>query len=118
MLDSLEHFPLIVGVFDLLHLDDLLLFQDLDGIETLVMLGLDQVNSTEGTCAQSSLHGEVCEGVFALCLPCSALAVDRAGRRADEAGNIHVPVGLGSFGIWIGSRGDGGGCLRGGGGGI
>ena len=34
MLDLLQHPPLVVGVFDLLHLDDLLLFQDLDGIES------------------------------------------------------------------------------------
>lgn len=38
MLDSLQHLPLVVGVFDLLHLDHLLLFQHLDGIEALVVL--------------------------------------------------------------------------------
>ena len=38
MFDSLEHFSLIVCMLNLLHLDHLLLLQDLDGIITLVVL--------------------------------------------------------------------------------
>lgn len=54
MLDIAEHSALVIGMLDLLHLDDLRLFQDLDGVETLVVLGLDEVNSAETTGAEGS----------------------------------------------------------------
>lgn len=67
VLDVAEHAALVVGVLDLLHLDDLGLFQDLDGVESLVVLGLDEVNSAETTGAESSEDIKVGQGVFALC---------------------------------------------------
>ena len=54
MLDIAEHATLVVSVFYLLHLDNLCLFQDLDGVETLVVLGLDEVDSAETTGAECS----------------------------------------------------------------
>lgn len=38
MFDPLQHFALVIRMFDLLHLHDLLLLQYLDGIVTLVVL--------------------------------------------------------------------------------
>ena len=40
MFDPLEHTALVIGVFDLLHLDDLALLEHLDSVETLIVLGL------------------------------------------------------------------------------
>ena len=47
----LQHLALIVGMLDLLHLDNLRLLQHLDGVVPLIMLGLHQVDSAEGACA-------------------------------------------------------------------
>lgn len=66
MLDLLQHTALIVGVLNLLHLDDLGLFQDFDCIEALVVLGLHQVHSAEAACTKCPADGEVGECVFAL----------------------------------------------------
>lgn len=66
MLDLLQHAALVVGVLHLLHLDDLGLLQDLDGVEALVVLGLDEMHTTKGAGAECSLYGEIIEGVFAL----------------------------------------------------
>lgn len=66
MLDFLQHATLVVGMLDLLHFDNLLLFEDLDGIETLVMLGLDEMDTSETAGTQSAVDGEVSEGVLAL----------------------------------------------------
>lgn len=41
MLDIAQHASLVVGVLNLLHLDHLSLLEHLDGVEPLVMLGLD-----------------------------------------------------------------------------
>ena len=68
VLASLQHAALVIGVFHLLHLDHLLLLQDLDGVEPLVMLALDQVHAAEGAGTQGALQGKVAEGVFPLCL--------------------------------------------------
>jgi len=79
MLDLLQHPPLVVGMLDLLHLDYLSLFQYLDGVETLVVLRLDQMNSSETASTQRPLDDEVGKSVFALCLPhsiCDRLLVD------------------------------------------
>ena len=67
MLDSAEHLALVVRVLDLLHLDDLLLLQDLDGVEALVVLALDEVDATERAGTEGALDLEVGEVVFTLC---------------------------------------------------
>ena len=66
VLDLLQHAALVVGVLDLLHLDDLGLLQHLDGIEALVVLGLDKVDAAEAAGAEGALDGEVGQRVFAL----------------------------------------------------
>lgn len=40
-----EHLTLRVGVLDLLHLNNFLLVEDLDRVETTVMLGSDEMNT-------------------------------------------------------------------------
>lgn len=84
MLYFLQHAALVVGVLDLLHLDNLSLFEHLDGIETLVMLGLYQVDTAETAGTQRAVDGEVIECVLALGL---------AHRVCDGLGLIHDPVG-------------------------
>lgn len=42
-----QHLPLRVGVFHLLHLDNLLLIEHLDGIESPIVLGSNEMNTTE-----------------------------------------------------------------------
>lgn len=69
MLDLLQHLPLIVCMLDLLHLDHLLLLQNLDGVEPLVVLGLDQVDTTKASRSQRPLYLEISQRVFALGLP-------------------------------------------------
>lgn len=68
MLDFLQHATLVIGVLDLLHLDNLLLLQYLDGIEALVVLGLNQVHASETASSQSAVDGKVLQCVLALCL--------------------------------------------------
>ena len=67
MLDLLQHAALVVCVLDLLHLDDLGLFQHLDGVEALVVLGLDEVDTAKAAGAEGALDGEVGQRVLALC---------------------------------------------------
>ena len=67
VLDLLQHAALVVGVLDLLHLDDLGLFQHLDGVEALVVLALDEVHASKGAGAEGALDGEVGQRVLALC---------------------------------------------------
>lgn len=84
--DAGEHAPLVVGVLDLLHLDNLSLFQHLDGVEALVVLGLDEVHTAEAARAERSLKVEVAQGIFALCRLCVALHGPGAiGHGADAA---------------------------------
>jgi len=52
---SNKHLPLRVGVLDLLHPDDLLLVEHLDGIEPSVMLGSNEMNTTERTRSESEV---------------------------------------------------------------
>lgn len=66
MLDIAQHASLVVGVLDLLHLDDLSLLEHLDGIEPLVMLRLDQMNSPEATSTEGPQNIEVAQRVLAL----------------------------------------------------
>ena len=66
MLDLLQHATLVVGMLDLLHLDNLLLLEDLDGIEALVVLGLDKVDTSETAGSQSAVDGKVLQSVLAL----------------------------------------------------
>lgn len=67
MLDVGEHAALVVCVLDLLHLDDLGLFEHLDGIEALIVLRLDQVDSPEATGAERPQDVEIAQRVLALC---------------------------------------------------
>ena len=66
MLDVAQHAALVVCVLDLLHLDDLRLLEHLDGVEALVVLGLDQVNAAETTGAQRPQNLKIAERVLAL----------------------------------------------------
>lgn len=69
MLDFLQHSPLVVGMFNLFHLDHLGLFQHLDRIVSLIVLRLNKVDSAEAASAQCPLYGEVGECIFALGRP-------------------------------------------------
>lgn len=77
MLDFRQHSPFIIGMLNLLHLDNLLFLQHLDSIESLVMLRLSHVNTAETTCTECSFELEVVEGVFAL--GGLGVALDRPG---------------------------------------
>lgn len=66
VLDLLQHATLVVGVLDLLHLDDLRLLQHLDGIEALVVLALHEMHTPEAASAERALDGEVGQRVLAL----------------------------------------------------
>jgi len=66
MFHFLQHAPLVIGVFDLLHFHHLGLLEHFDSIETLVVLGLDQMNPTEAACPKCALNGEISERVFPL----------------------------------------------------
>jgi hypothetical protein len=66
VLDLLQHAALVVGVLDLLHLDDLGLLQHLDGVEALVVLALHEVHAPEAAGAERALDLEVGERVLAL----------------------------------------------------
>jgi hypothetical protein len=66
VLDLLQHAALVVGVLDLLHLDDLGLLQHLDGVEALVVLALHEVHAAEAAGAERALDLEVGERVLAL----------------------------------------------------
>jgi len=66
MLDFLEHSPFIIGMFHLLHLDHLLLFQHFHGIKSLIVLRLDQMHSSKASSTQRPKYLEVSQRVFAL----------------------------------------------------
>jgi hypothetical protein len=66
VLDLLQHAALVVGVLDLLHLDDLGLLEHFDGVEALVVLALDEVHATEAAGAEGALDLKVGERVLAL----------------------------------------------------
>jgi len=67
VLDLLQHAPFVIGVLDLLHLDHLGLLQHLDGVEALIVLGLDQMDSAKAAGAEGALDGEVGQRVLSLC---------------------------------------------------
>jgi len=67
MFDLRKHSALVVCMFNLLHLHNLAFLQDLDGVKTLVMLGLHEMHSAEAARTQGSLYGEILQRVFALC---------------------------------------------------
>lgn len=94
VLDLLEHPPLIIGVLNLLHLDDLGLFQHLHSVETLVVLGLHKVDSAEAAGTECPADCEIGEGVFALGL---AHGVRRG--RAGEGGLEAAIGGEGRLGL-------------------
>ena len=83
MLDLLQHAALVVGVFDLLHLDDLSLLEHLDGIKALVVLGLHEVDAAEAAGAEGALDGKVLQCVLALGHP----------RRGLRLGDVHAAIG-------------------------
>lgn len=66
VLDLLQHATFVIGVLDLLHLDHLGFLEHLDGIEALIVLGLDEMDTTEASGSQSALDCKIGEGVFAL----------------------------------------------------
>ena len=66
MLDVAKHAALVVGVLDLLHLDNLGLLQHLYCVEALVVLGLDEVDAAETTGAERPQDVKVWESIFAL----------------------------------------------------
>lgn len=66
MADAVEHAPFVVGVLDLLHLDNLGLLQHLHSIEAVVMLRLNEMHTAEAPGAQGALQEEVLLGIFAL----------------------------------------------------
>lgn len=69
MLDTLQHAPLIIGVLDLLHFDDLRLLQHLHGVEPIVMSRLHQMHPSEAARAQRPLQDKVVQRVLAFRLP-------------------------------------------------
>lgn len=66
MLNLLQHPALVVGMLHLFHLHDLLLLENLDGIEPLVMLGLDEMDPTKAAGAKGPLDGEIRQGILPL----------------------------------------------------
>lgn len=66
MLDIAEHATLIIGVLNLLHLDDLSLLQHLDSIKSRVMLRLNKVDSSEATSTERPQDIEIAQRVLAL----------------------------------------------------
>lgn len=61
-----QHASLVVGMFDLLHLHDLRLLEDLQSVEPMVMVRLHQVNPPETTGTQRALQTKVFQRVFVL----------------------------------------------------
>jgi len=66
VLGEFEHTALVIGMFDLLHIDDALLLQRLHGIKPAVMNGTCQVDTSKQARAQRPQDLEVVEGIFAL----------------------------------------------------
>lgn len=66
MLDISQHAPLVIRMLNLLHLDNLGLLQYLDGIESLVVFRLNQVNTTEATSSERPQNFEIGQRVLAL----------------------------------------------------
>ena len=52
MSNAHEHLPLRVGVLYLLHLDDLVFVENLDGIESAVVFGADKMHTSKGSGSQ------------------------------------------------------------------
>jgi len=65
MSDTIQHASLVIGVLDLFHLDHLGLFQHFHGVEAMVVLGLDEMDTTKATSAEGALELEVILRVFA-----------------------------------------------------
>lgn len=57
MANAGQHFTLRVCVFDLFHFDHLVFVEDLDSVESAIMLGADQMDSPKGARAESDLAG-------------------------------------------------------------
>lgn len=91
MPDSIQHASLVVCVLDLFHLDDLRLFQHLDGIEPVVVFRLHQMDATEAAGPQGALESEVIQRV---------LALGGAGIRPYDLGLVPL-LALGSAGVQL-----------------
>ena len=65
MLDPCQHPPLIVGMLDLFHFDNLLLLQYLNSIEALIVFRLNHMDPAKAARTQCSLEVEVLQMVFA-----------------------------------------------------
>lgn len=83
MLDLLQHASLIIGVFNLLHLDHLGFLEHFNGIEALVVLRLHKVDAAEAAGAEGALNGKVLQCVLALCHP----------RRGLGLGDVQAAIG-------------------------
>lgn len=115
-------------MFNLLHLHDLLLLQDLDSVVSLIVLGLDEMDSTKRAGTEGPFDLEVGQGIFALGLSGLSLAVDGTSSGVSEVCGhvslVSVAVGgslrggIGSVGhrsLVFGSSGRGRSSFRGGG---
>lgn len=96
MSTSLQHSAFVIGMFHLLHFDDLRLLQDFHCIEALVVLALDQMHPTKRTRTQRSADGKVVKRVFALCFSHRIAARFLHGRNVDRRymTAISVPAGI------------------------
>jgi hypothetical protein len=73
VLDLAQHFALVVGVLDLLHLDHLRLLEHLDGVKPVVVPRLHQMYPAEAARTQRPQQLKVRQRVFSLGYPRLAL---------------------------------------------
>ncbi len=59
MSDNRQDGPFRVGVFDLLHLDHLLLSKNFDGVESMIVSGPNEVDTTKRSGAEGTLDSKV-----------------------------------------------------------
>lgn len=105
MLHSRQHLSLVVGMLDLLHLDNLGFLQHLDGIKAAVVFRPDQVDATETASAQCPFEIKVPQGVFALGRFDIALHRPAAIRHGPYAGLLSLlricrRLALGHYGLY------------------
>lgn len=67
MFDITQHSSFVIGVLNLLHLDDLCLLEHFDSVESLVVLRLDQMDSSEATSSERPQYVKVAQRILALC---------------------------------------------------
>jgi hypothetical protein len=66
MPNAIEHASLVICVLNLLHFNNLRLFQDFDRIEAVIVLRLHEVDTSKTPRAKGPLNCEVIEGIFSL----------------------------------------------------